>query len=230
MVFYTRIFCSFLQALFEVQAPGEYRWSSDEQATGIYIGDVAAISREVLDSRPAILVKRGDFHFGSSTMNQFQNVDQRDPFKKHFSRMVSAMVALRCISKVDTEASRIAWIAASGIERYKVDLQSRGRIHKVGDSFNITQPSDPGTLVTDSTNEVSLVSCFIPFYFVDAWTKEPRDKVLLKGIDVTLTSTVQAPAPGATVIPGSSDPVRYTQNLALKSGIRVDGTGPKAQS
>lgn len=228
MIFYTRVFCRFLQVMFSINDPGQYKWLDDEQNTEIFIGDVDALDREVLEKRPAILVKRGAFKLGTLSFNQFMGRDPNNPAIKRFADLNAGMVTFRCIAKRDTEASRIAWNAVMALRRTKAALQRAARIHRVAEDIDITEPTEPGALIMpESKNETSLVSVFVPFFYRDAWSTQPADKLLLKRIDIALTSELNYPAPGATAVirgPGwNGQELEFTKKISLTTRVSVSG-------
>jgi len=238
---YTRLFVRFLQLVYATFEKGNYRWALDEHTTEIVISDQATIARETVEKRPAILVARGPVAYGNLSLDQFAgphfkdgqlvpNFDVTTGRRRH-TDLCSTSISFNCLSREGIEAGRIAHICAMAVRRLKRTLMKAG-LHRVGEELQIGSESAPGAIVSpESDNEVVMVSVSVPFYYQDFWSVEPVDKVLLKSIDLALTSRLNIPAPGAEAIkaPGINGKVlTYTKTLSLTSRTRISSsTTPK---
>lgn len=231
---YTRLFVRFLQIVFGSFEKGSYRWDLDEHNSDVLISDQARITREVAEKRPAVLVARGPVGYGNLSLDQFAgphfkngelvpNLDVTTGRRRH-TDLCSSSVSFNCLSKEGIEASRLAHICAMSVRRLKRTLMKAG-LHRVGEEIQIGSESSPGSIVSpESDNEIVLVSVTVPFYYQDFWSVEPVDKVLLKNIDLALTSNLNFPAPGAVEIkePGINGKVlTYDKTLSLTTRVRT---------
>lgn len=226
---YQRVMVRFFQLVFATFENGSYRWVLDPNTTEIDISSQSKLARETVERRPAIIVSRGTVSMGNIAMDQFSAYDDSTGRRTH-TDLVSMQVQVNCLSKELYEAQRIAHICAMATRRLKRSLMKAG-IHRVGEELVISGATPPGSFVPGADNEIVMVSVSIPIWFQDWWTVEPIDKTLLRNLDVALTSGVNYPAPGATVIspPGMHGrPVQYSSTLSLTSRVRVNPTtGPK---
>lgn len=242
---YTKVFARFLQLAFATFDKGDYRWTEDEQTSEILITDQATIAKEVVERRPAIRLIRGPASFGNLSLNQFAgpgplpkapaqtmdhpNIDWETGTTR-YTDLVSATMTYNCLSKEGLEAQRIAWIAMMATRRLKKSLMLAG-MHRVGEEIMVGAESAPGSIVTpESDNEITMVSVSVPFYFQDFWSIGPKDKKLLKHIDLALTSSLNYPAPQAVKIrePGIYGKViSYDKKASFVQRVRVQSGTPK---
>ena len=199
LAFYTNVFIRFLQVLFEDMQPGSYKWSPDENASEIMITDQSPIAREAVEKVPHIVVMRGPVVQGNITLNNFSGYDYTSG-RKSFTDLISATMTFNCLSRVGREAQRLASTTRMMVQRLKLDLQRGGKIFHVG-PISMGAESSPGSLVSSGSSDsgIIVVQTTVPFYYQDFWSVEPADKLLLKEIDVRVTSqtsqlTLQPPA------------------------------------
>jgi len=229
LFYFERVFCRFFQSVFSKNAPGCYKWFEDEEQTEIIIRSVHHVNAESVERRPAVLVKRGGLSFGNLSFNQFLkqgNQDGETVDKKVYSDLNSSSIVLRCLASAETEAGRIAWHCAQAIRRLKAPLQRAAKIHRIGEDIQIAEPSEPGMLIQpESSNEITMISVFIPFFYQDSWSTEPIDKLLLKELQIDLTSELNYPAPGAEVIFKGPQwygrPLAFTERRSLTQRVKV---------
>jgi hypothetical protein len=245
LLHYTKVFVRFLQVVFATFEKGAYRWVDDEATSDIIITDQATIAREVVEKRPAIILTRGPASFGNISMNQFagpgplprtRGADLKYPNldpetgTKRYTDLVACTMTYNCLSKEGLEAQRIAWISMMATRRLKTSLMNAG-IHRVGEEVQVGSESSPGSIVQpEADNEITMVSVAVPFYFQDFWSIGPKDKLLLKHIDLALTSSLNYPAPGAVTIrePGMNGKVlTYDKTLSLVQRVRAQVGTPK---
>lgn len=244
LLHYTKVFARFLQVVFATFEKGAYRWTDDEALSDILITDQATIARDVVEKRPAIILTRGPASFGNIALNQFAgpgplpkkgenmkypNLDWETGTKR-FTDLVACTMTYNCLSKEGLEAQRIAWISMMATRRLKTSLMNAG-IHRVGEEVQVGSESSPGSIVQpEADNEITMVSVSVPFYFQDFWSVGPKDKLLLKHIDLALTSSLNYPAAGAVTIrePGMNGKVlTYDKTLSLVQRVRAQAGTPK---
>lgn len=243
---YTRVFARFLQLVFATFDKGSYNWNEDEALSDIIITDQATIARDVVEKRPAIILSRGSASFGNLALDQFagpgplpkkKGEDMKYPNEdfqtgvRRYTDLVACTMTYNCLSKVGLEAQRLAWIAMMATRRLKRSLMQAG-IHRVGEEIQVGSESAPGAIVQpESDTEIIMVSVGVPFYFQDFWSIGPKDNLLLKNIELALTSSLNYPAPGAVQIrePGMNGRVlTYDKTVSLTQRVRVSsGKYPK---
>lgn len=213
---YTRIFVRFLQLVFASFEKGSYQWLRDDELTDILVSDQATLPGEVVEKRPAILVHRGPAMYGNISLDQFHSSDMQSGRRTH-TDLVNCSMTFNVLSREGLEAQRLAYITAMATRRLKRTLMKAGPMHRVGEEINIGAESAPGALITGDENEIILVSVSIPFYFQDAWSIEPIDKVLLKDINLALTSQANDLDLGNTT--GLKPPTLNGQVLQVEKSI-----------
>lgn len=245
LLYYTRLFVKFLQLVFATFEKGSYQWNEDPELSDITITDQATTATQAIERRPAIICSRGAAAYGNIALNQFAgpgplptvagepmqypNLDWASG-QKRYTDLVSCSMTYNCISREGLEAQRIAYISMMATRRLKISLMKAG-LHRVGEEIQVSSESDPGSLIpNESKSEIVMVSVSVPFYFQDFWAIAPADKKLLKHIDLALTSELNFPAQGATVIrePGINGKVlTYDKKISLVQRVRFQDGTPK---
>lgn len=230
---YLRLFTKFLQVVFGTWQKGSYVWRPDNLTTDIIIQGEGTVNQEVLEKRPAIIVSRGPMQWGNLAMDQFAGpLQQKDPRTgittftpnlntydgaKRYTDLNSSTMTYTVLSREGLEAQRIAGFCAYATRVLKKSLMRAG-LHKVGDDIQVGAESNPGSIVQPDSTEIIAVPVQVPFYFQVTYTITPADKLLLKEVDIALSSDTGYPAPGATPIrePGINGKViGYSSTLVL---------------
>jgi hypothetical protein len=183
---YTKLFVRFLQVVFHTFEKGAYRWEPDLELTDIVISDQGMIGNPVVEKRPAIICMRGPAMWSNVSMDQFKSFDFQTGTRHHTDLIASSMI-YDCVAKEGLEAQRIAWIAAYATRTLKRNLMKAG-LHRVGENVDIGQESDAGSILGDSGKELQLVPVSVPFFFQDSYSIGPVDNLLLKDLNLRLTS------------------------------------------
>lgn len=219
---FTRVFASFLQQCFAGFEKGHNRWTEDELSSEIIITAEAPVEKETVEKRPAIVLAMGPSGSANIAIDQLLRKDDITTARRLHTDLVSSTMSVNCISSDPLFARRIAWQSHRFIRAFKRSLMRSG-MHRVGEEMQIGSPSPPGALVApEVTNEVSLVTLSVPFYFQDWWAVEPVDKNLLKRVDFALTSELNYPAGGSINPPAmNGKPLKYTERRSLDSSLRV---------
>jgi hypothetical protein len=210
LYYYTRVFLTFLQGLFEQFPEGSYRWSDDEKLSEIGITDQVPVPRSRVDQRPMIVVMRGPAQFANLTLDQMRKLDSMSGEKER-TDLVSCTMTLNVIAKNGVECQRIAWIVFRHLRTFKTLIQKHG-IHKIGDDLQLGPESPPGSFVEESDPKYVMVSVFAPFHF--QWTERtrPLDAPLLRAVEARLRSALLPAA--ATTTEGS---------VAARAAFRTPG-------
>jgi hypothetical protein len=230
---YLRLFTRFLQVCFGTWHKGDYIWRPDDKTTDIVIQGEGTVNKEVVEKRPAIIVARGPMQWGNLAMDQFAGpLMTRDPHTgqriftpnhntydgaKRYTDLNSSTMTYTVLSREGLEAQRIAGFCAYATRVLKKTLMKAG-LHKVGDDIQVGSESSPGSIVQPDSTEIIAVAVHIPFYFQVTYTITPADKLLLKEVDMALSSDTGYPAPGAVPIkePGINGRViGYSNTLVL---------------
>lgn len=192
---YTKLFVRFLQVVFSTFEKGAYRWEPDLELTDIIISDQGVLGQDVVEKRPSIVCIRGPAMWSNVSMDQFKSYDFQTGTRSHTDLIASSMT-YNCIAREGLEAQRIAWIAAYATRTLKRNLMKAG-LHRVGENVDMGAEADFGSLVPDSESDLSVVPVSVPFFFQDSYSIGPVDNLLLKDIDLRLTSEVNSlePAP-----------------------------------
>lgn len=230
---YLRLFTRFQQVVWGTWEKGSYVWNSDDSLTDITIQAEGTVNKEVVQKRPAIIVSRGPMQWGNLAMDQFAgpllktdpvtgqriltpNLNTMDGAKR-YTDLNSSTITYTVLSKEGIEAQRIAGFCAYSTRVLKKTLMRAG-LHKVGDDIQVGAESSPGSIVQPDSTEIIAVSVHVPFYFQVTYTITPADKLLLKQVDMALSSSTGYPAPGAVPIrePGINGKViGYDKTLVL---------------
>ena len=182
----TKLFVRFLQVVFSTFEKGAYRWEPDLELTDIVISDQGMIGNPVVEKRPSIVCMRGPAAWSNVSMDQFKSFDFQTGTRTHTDLIATSML-YNCIAKEGLEAQRIAWIAAYATRTLKRNLMKAG-LHRVGENVDIGQESDAGSILGDSGKELQLVPVSVPFFFQDTYSIGPVDNLLLKDLNLRLTS------------------------------------------
>lgn len=226
----TRLFVRFAQVVFGTFDKGNYHWDQDLAATEIVISDQATVNRDVVQKRPAIVTQRGQMNFMNVTLDQFKSFDPKTGQRTH-TDLASSVMTFNCLSKEGLEAQRIAWALAYAIRTLKRSLMQAG-LHRVGEDVAVGPESPPGSIIQgEADNEIVLVSVSVPYYFQWTWTVEPVNKVLLKEIDLALTSGLDdqnlagSASISAPTINGK--PIPIGQTISLTERVKATSKTPK---
>ena len=186
----TKLFVRFLQIVFSTFEKGSYKWEADFETTDIVIGDQGQLRPEVWDKRPAIVCMRGPAAWSNIAMDQMKSFDFETGRRGHTDLVASSMV-YNCVSREGLEAQRLAWIAGYATRALKRNLLRAG-LHRVGENVDYGTEQD-GSGLADSLKDYIYVPVSVPFFFQDSYSIAPVDNLLLKEMDLRLTSQVIGP-------------------------------------
>lgn len=225
---FTKIFVRFLQVVFSTFPAGDYRWCPDMETTDLVISDQGMMGREVVEKKPLIAVTRGAAQWLNISMDQFKSFDFETGKRTH-TDLVGAAMVYNCVSREGLEAQRLAWIAGYATRTLKRSLLRMPGMHRVGENVDYGPEVDAEGVVPD-TKGYRLVQVSVPFFFQDSYGIAPVDNLLLKDLDLRLTSEavslpVQQPALRPPAIGGR---VLSTQKVfSLTQRVTPLGTTPK---
>lgn len=162
--------------------PGHDPGSTDEENTEIIISDAGSLNTDSVESRPAIIVSRGPFAYGNTSLDQLL---KKDPGlmsnKRVHTDLLSGSFVLNCISSTGLEAEEVALIVMKAIRIYRRELQKAGFFH-IGTMVQVGNETPAGALVQgDSDEDFINVPVSLPVYYQESWTVE-KDAQLLNAI------------------------------------------------
>lgn len=177
---------TFLKDYFAKCPPGQFRFTgNDKPDTDLEITDQSAISKEVIEKRPAIILQRGPMSWAQATMDELKDLFFRDGTRRH-SDLLTGVMTLHCIASEGLEAERLSWVVAFALKSHRRVLQSRG-LFEVGRQAQIGSESPPGALVSGDTEAHTVdVPVFSPFYLQETWQITPAKKVPFKSMEIRL--------------------------------------------
>lgn len=157
------------------QAPG----STDEENTEIVITDAGSVNTDSVESRPAIIVSRGPFAWGNTSLDQLLKKEEGLlAFKRVHTDLLSGSFVLNCVSRTGLEAEEVALIAARAIRIYRRELQKAGFFH-IGTLVQVGSETPPGALVSgDSDEDFVNVPVSFPVFYQDSWTVDRQSQLL----------------------------------------------------
>ena len=151
--------------------PGSETGQTAEIETELIIGVAGAINTDTVEKRPAIMVSRGPFGYGDTSLDALQHLDFTDG-KETRTDLLSGSFTLHCISRIGEEAEKLALLVAKGIRIYRVPLQQAG-FFNIGLRIRIGEESPANTLLGgDSDEDFIVVSVSFPVYYEESWTYE----------------------------------------------------------
>lgn len=188
LYFFTRVFLLFLQGLFEQFPTGSYKWSDDEKLSEVGIHDQVPIPKERVEQKPQIVTMRGPARFANLTLDKMRSLNSHTGEKER-TDLVSCTMSISVVAKNGVECQRLAWIVARHIVTFRTTLQRAG-MHTVGDVVEVGTESPPGSFVSESDPEFTMIPVYCPFHF--QWTEKSRpiDKLLLRNIEAKLQSAL----------------------------------------
>lgn len=225
----TKLFVRFLQVVFHTFDKGSYRWEPDLEMTDIVIADQGTMALEVVEKRPSIICMRGPAMWSNIAMDQFKEFDFETGTRSH-TDLIACSMLYQCMAREGLEAQRLAWISSYATRTLKRNLMRAG-LHRVGENVDMGAETDAGALMGDSAKEISLVQVAVPFFFQNTYSIGPVDNLLLKDLNLRLTSEVNYPTPDGK--PALRDPaiggrvLRYDKVISLTQ--RVSAKAPKMQ-
>jgi len=199
LFYFTKIFVRFLQVVFATFEKGSYQWQSDLELTDIIISDQGVVGSDVIEKHPSIVCMRGPANWANVSMDQFKGFDFETGARWH-TDLVSASMLYNCLAKEGLEAQRIAWIAGYATRVLKRNLLRAG-LHRVGEDISYGSEQDADSLMPDAVKDLKVVQVTVPFFFQDTYSIAPVDNLLLKDLDLRLTSQVSSPLPDRSLRP-----------------------------
>jgi len=179
------LYVGFIQGLFRASPPGAYHWDADNESTEILITDESPVKLDTIGVRPAISVTRGPVQFFSLGFDDMLSYDFQTG-RKTKSILVPGTMAVNCLSRVDIEADRLAWIVAENLLLHREMLMKLG-FFEIGRRPAVGAPSPAGSLVMgDNADEYFVVTVTCPYQFYRTSQVTPLGVPILQHIEATL--------------------------------------------
>lgn len=207
------ILLRFLQDVFYQMPPGQGCFhfeasqevgSTDEENTEIVISDAGSVNTDSLEKRPAIIVSRGPFAWGNTSIDQLLSKGTGLLQEKRVhTDLLSGSFVVNCVSRAGLEAEEIALIVARAIRIYRRQLQKAGFFH-IGTLVQVGSETPAGALVSgDSAEDFINVPVSFPVFYQDSWIVQ-KEAVLLGAISARV-EYVARHFDGSLLNPGSVD-------------------------
>jgi hypothetical protein len=231
---YVRIlYCSFVQGLFLSSPPGAYHWDPRDDMSEIYIADESPVKVVSMGIRPAVSFTRGPVQFFSLGMDDMLDYDARTGAKIK-SVLVPGTMTINCLSRVDIEAEKLAFIIAEQLWANRELMMKKG-FFEIGRQPRISSPSPAGSLVQgDNSDEIFAVSVQCPYQFYRTTQITPIGAPIARGIDIALHARAAlARSPGPISSPGPNPPYeieRYAPPAFAPLASDVNGDSPNPGS
>lgn len=219
---YVRVlYCSFVQGLFHASPPGAYHWEPEDDQSEIYISDETPVKAVSMGIRPAVSFIRGPVQFYSLGLDDMLDYDFKTGAKQK-SVLIPGIMTINCLSRVDLEAERIAFIIAEQLWANRELLMKKG-FFEIGRQPKIGSPSPAGSIVTgDGADELFVVAVQCPYQFYRTTNITPLGAPILRGMDIALRSrTTYVPEPTAPSSPSANPPF-------LVDGVMPPSFAPEA--
>lgn len=166
-------------SLFHFEPSGADDYGTSVKETEIIITDAGSVNTESVEKRPILVISRGPFAYGNTSMDQLLSVRGSDD-KKTFTDLITGSFSIHCIAREGLEAERLASIVARAVRVYRRELQKAG-FFQIGSLVNISSETPAGSFVSgDSAPDFIDVPVTIPIYYQDSWTRTPEAEVLAK--------------------------------------------------
>ncbi len=164
-------YAAFVQGLFRSAPPG-YRWSPSEESSEILITDENPVHLSVLGQRPGVSFTRGPVQTMNLGIDDMASFDFRTGSKRK-SILISGVMSINCMSRVDIESEQIAWVISEQLWMNRLLMMQCG-FYDVGRSWVVGSPSPAGSLVEgDGGHEVYATVVSSPFQFGRNSTASP---------------------------------------------------------
>lgn len=206
------ILIRFLQEYFALQTPGQgmFHFSrgepdgplgpTDEVNTEVIITDAGALSTEVVEKRPAIVLSRGPFAYANTAMDNFLTQAEASDKRTHTDLLLGSFV-INCISRNGLEAEKLALLVAKAIRIHRRRIQLSG-FFQIGQRIRIGSESPANALVAgDSEEDFIAVPVTFPVYYQETFSVETTASALAK-----ITATIYSVAKkfdGSLLVPDS---------------------------
>jgi len=163
--------------------PGDETGQTAETDTELIIGVAGAINTDTVEKRPAIMLSRGPFGYGDTSIDSLLSLEW-DTGKETRTDLLSGSFVIHCVSRMGEEAEKLAVIVARAIRGFRVTIQRAG-LFNIGIRIRIGEESVANTLLGgDSDEDFITVPVSFPVYYEESWTLEYPNAETLTTINV----------------------------------------------
>ncbi len=235
----SRHLIDFIRWRFSTMPAGAYHWdeaSADSPEQGrseIYISGGTPIEPGPVGARPAVTVTENAMAFQGSGLNDHYHVDLATGTKVKMD-ILPTHLFINVLSKVEQEASAIAWFIANNIFTYRepiIHSAPNKVILSGGQRLSVSMPMPAGSLVADSAaDDWRCVVITMPLYLQHSTVLMPLNKPIVRSISALLqVLRTQQPGPVRTTAPLQGTAIAQpTQTVEATSLPQT--TPPEAQS
>jgi hypothetical protein len=176
-------------SLFHFEPDGNVDYQTAERETEVIITDAGSVGTDAVEKRPAIIVSRGPFAYGNTSLDHLLG-EEGTTGKRTHTDLITGSYVINCVSRLGLEAERLALLVAKSIRIYRRELQKAGFFH-IGGAITIGQESPAGALVGgDSDEDFINVPVMLPVYYQESWTIQP-DAVLLQKLTLKVYAVLR---------------------------------------
>lgn len=202
-----RLLTSFLKWRFSKLPVDSYRYdletdnSPEQKNAEIYIGLDTPIETSKTGSRPCITMGRSQAAFQGIGIGDLAFNELATGMKSRMD-LIPTNIQINVLSVVPNEAENLAWFIQEQIFSFREEIVKREpSLMYIGSKAMIGPPSPAGSLVDSSTEfDWVVVVMSYPAYLQHVTHRLPLNKKIIRGIDLTMTTTPRA-QPVDPVIP-----------------------------
>ena len=167
--------------------PGSETGETAEIETELIIGVAGAVNTDTVEKRPAIMLSRGPFGYGDTSLDSLQHLEWSSG-KETRTDLISGSFTIHCVSRMGEEAEKLALIVAKAVRIYRVPLQQAG-FFNIGLRIRIGEESIANTLMGgDSSEDFITVPVSFPVYYEESWTYEYPNAETLSALKIIATA------------------------------------------
>lgn len=176
------LFVRFIQGLFSNAPEGNYRWTSDDETTELYVTDEEQIMPEVVEKLPAVSLTRGPISFYNMGLDDLENYDFALD-RKTKGVLIPGTMTINVCSRVPLEGEFIAMVIADHLWLLR-DLMMKMGFFEVGRGIQVGSPSKAGSIIgNDRGDEFSCTPVSVPFQFPRLSSVMPLNRDVIQGIE-----------------------------------------------
>ncbi len=180
-----RLYCAFVQGVFQKLAPERYRWLEEDTQTKIYITSENTLDTDVLQMRPGISFTRAPMAMQHLGFDDWIDLNQGTGAKTKSVLLPGTMI-INCCSSVDLESEEIAWFTAENLWLIRDVLQHQG-FYDVGRNLQVGSPSPANAIIqNDQGKEWYCTAVTSPFVYNRTSRMVPLNKMILDEVRMSI--------------------------------------------
>lgn len=179
------LFVRFIQGLFSYAPEGNYRWTSDDETTEIYVTDEEVIQPTVVERVPTVSLTRGPIQFYNLGLDDLEEYDFALD-RKIKGVLIPGTMTVNCCSRVALESEFIAMVISDHLWTLR-DLLMKQGFFEVGRGIQIGSPSKAGSIIGgDRGDEFFCTPVSVPYQFPRLSSVTPLNQRVVQGIEQLL--------------------------------------------